>query len=134
MFLLYFQTYISFCLQQGVPGLMGQSGILGPIGRVVSDSMPRFKHFIFPMSLRTMKRIYDDKVYRSVARRRVNNWVSNCYAVRREQLSKFRKNSVVRVLFEASIILIIFTSNIFLFRVPEVLLVIQATEAPRVKW
>lgn len=43
------------------------------------------------MSLRTMKRIYDDKVYRSVARRRVNNWVSHCYAVRREQLSKFRK-------------------------------------------
>lgn len=109
---------------------MGQPGILGPIGRVVSDSMPRFEHFIFPMSNRTMKRIYDDKVYRSVARRRVNN----CYAVRREQLSKFRKNSVVRVLFEASIVLIIFTSNIFLFRVPEVLLVIQATEAPRVKW
>lgn len=113
---------------------MGQSGILGPIGRVVSDSMPRFKHFIFPMSLRTMKRIYDDKVYRSVARRKVNNWVFHCYAVRREQLSKFRKNSVVRVLFEASIILIIFTSNIFLFRVPEVLPVVQVTEAPRVKW
>lgn len=113
---------------------MGQSGILGPIGRVVSDSMPRFKLFIFPMSLRTMKRIYDDKVYRSVARRKVNNWVFHCYAVRREQLSKFRKNSVVRVLFEASIILIIFTSNIFLLRVPEVLPVIQVTEAPRVKW
>ena len=29
---------------------MGQSGILGPIGRVVSDSMPRLKHFIFPVS------------------------------------------------------------------------------------
>lgn len=86
------------------------------------------------MSLRTMKRIYDDKVYRSVVRRKVNNWVSHCYAVRREQLSKFRKNSVVRVLFEASIILIIFTSNIFLFRVPEVLPVIQVTEAPRVNW
>lgn len=133
MFLLYLQTYVSFSLKQGVPGLMGQPGILGPIGRVVSDSLPRFKHFIFPMSLRTMKRIYDDKVYRSVARRKVNNWVFHCYAVRRE-LSKFRKNSVVRVLFEASIILIMFTSNIFLFRVPEVLLVIQATEAPRVKW
>ena len=134
MFLLYLQTYVSFSLKQGVPGLMGQPGILGPIGRVVSDSLLRFKHFIFPMSLRTMKRIYDDKVHRSVARRKVNNWVFHCYAVRREQLSKFRKNSVVRVLFEASIILIMFTSNIFLFRVPEVLLVIQVTEAPRVKW
>lgn len=72
---------------------MGQPGILGPIGRVVSDSMPRFKHFIFPVSLCTMKRIYDDKVYRSVVRRKVNNWVSHCYAVRREQLSKIRKNS-----------------------------------------